>query len=69
MHRTFQFLAAFWAPTMLLTLIFSTMIESTRTYIEHSTIGGHLLTWAVVLLPAVIFYVLANKNAPQSSSH
>ena len=67
MHRVWQALASFWAPLMLVTLIFSTMIEGTRTGIEHTEIAGYLLRWFLVISPAVVFFFLAERSAPPAS--
>ena len=68
MQRTLQTMAAFWAAAMLLTLIFSTMIEPMREYIEHLSIQGHLLRWFVVISPAAILYWLSERG-PSTEHH
>lgn len=62
MQRTFQTLCAFWAAFALVVLIFSTMIEGTRTYIEHQAIVPYLIRWGILILPAPIFYFLAERK-------
>jgi len=62
MQRTLQTLCAFWAAFVLVMLIFSTMIEGTRTYIEHQGIVPYLIRWFVLILPAPIFYFLAERQ-------
>ena len=62
MRATFQTLASFWAAFALVVLIFSTMIEGTRTYIEHQEIIPYLIRWFMIVLPAPIFYFLAERQ-------
>jgi hypothetical protein len=62
MQRTFQTLCAFWAALALVLLIFSTMVEGTRTYIEHQTIVSYLVRWFVIIAPAPVFYFLAERQ-------
>ncbi|MSR06122.1 MAG: hypothetical protein EXR93_03490 [Gemmatimonadetes bacterium] len=69
MKRTFQTLAAFWPPIMLVTLLFSTMIDGTRTMIEHLEIIPYLIRWFVIISPAILFYFLAERSAPAAGSH
>jgi len=69
MQRTLQALAAFWAAAMLVTLVFSTMIEGTRTTIEHLEIVPYLLRWFVIISPAVLFFWLSERAAPASEHH
>jgi hypothetical protein len=62
MQRTFQTLCAFWAAFVLVMLIFSTMVEGTRTYIEQQEIIPYLVRWVVLILPAPVFYFLAERK-------
>lgn len=62
MQRTFQTLCAFWAAFALVMLIFSTMVEGTRTYIEHQEIIPYLIRWFLIISPAPIFYFLAERQ-------
>lgn len=62
MQRTFQTLCAFWAAFALVVLVFSTMVEGTRTYIEHQGIIPYLIRWFVIISPAVVFYFLAERK-------
>ena len=69
MKRTFQALASFWPPVMLVSLIFSTMIEGTRTNIEHLEIQGYLLRWFLLVSPTVLFYFLAERGPAAPEHH
>ena len=70
MQRTLQTIAAFWAAAALLALIFSTMLEPMREYIEQLTITGHLTRWAVVMAPAVILYWISERvGSPTAAKH
>jgi len=62
MQRTFQNLAAFWPAFVLVMLIFSTMVEGTRTYIEHQTSVSYLIRWFVLIAPTPVFYFLAERK-------
>ena len=69
MQRTLQTLAAFWAAAALVTLVFSTMLEPMREYIEHLTIQGHLLRWFAVISPAAILYFLSERMGSPAEHH
>jgi hypothetical protein len=69
MQRTLQTIGAFWAAGALVMLIFSTMLEPTRTYIEHLDIMPYLIRWLVIIAPAPILLWLSERMATPAAHH
>lgn len=70
MQRTFQTLAAFWCALALVTLVFSTMVEPMRVYVEqmHGVVP-YLIRWFALILPCPIFYFLSLRGSPAPAKH
>lgn len=62
MQRTLQTIGAFWAAAALVMLIFSTMLEPTRTYIEHQEIIPYLVRWLLIITPAPIILWISERT-------
>ncbi len=64
MQGILRAIGCYWFGFVLISLIWSTSIESIREHISGTTLVPYLLVWFVIMVPGALILYAAEKMAP-----